>query len=290
MGLECAPVYYRLGSALLAKSDADVEKQRASGKEDEEDEAAAVECVTKEVKNDLNAGGGGEEEEDADAEDEDAVDDVTVALENMWTAKEIYERNLPHIEDWTVKMEYSYLLLRLGDAFQNQAAYKDSLIHYNECLKVRQSILYENDKTIANVYYNMAISCQYLRAASTKEEEAKRHTDASNRYFNAARPIFQARLRDCEKALEEKRAESEGKEGTIRKGRMINYSMDYADCSIEELEQEYADIVTMIEGANYVHVHLKNRPESNHPFLTFPIYQKLTYIFVFHLFVMISRR
>ena len=114
----------------------------------------------------------------ADADEQQNVEDMEIAWENLDTARNIVEAMLLRESDDNITAEFksklqldlAQILLREGDLQRMNGRYAEAILDYEGCLQMRKILLPMYDRKIADAQYNLGLSYLSNSTELRKEE------------------------------------------------------------------------------------------------------------------------
>lgn len=100
------------------------------------------------------------------SDDDDAVNDIQIAWENLESARSIVEKM--STADTELRLDLAQIHVRLGDLQRINGNYEESVADYGTCLAVRRELLGEFDRRVADCHYNLGLAYLMLAADGDK--------------------------------------------------------------------------------------------------------------------------
>lgn len=233
---------------------AEDEANQAEEKEDEGDEEGDEETAedeeeeAKEGEGDATA-----DSSQSEGENPDDVPNLQLSWEMLELARTIYCRK----DDKETKLKVAQVYHKLGELGVEQETYEQSINDFNECLKLQQEHLDEDDRLIAETHYNIGLAYNYDK----KYEEAVK-------YFENAVKIIEGKISKLSDALEktdEKELTEEKKEAINKELSELRDVLPDIRGKIDDAKESKANVQLVQESGDQASVSSAFQETSNGP-------------------------
>ncbi|KAI9473926.1 MAG: hypothetical protein EXX96DRAFT_621554 [Benjaminiella poitrasii] len=163
------------------------------------------------------------DEEEEEGDDENAEDDFESAWDILDVARVIFEKG----EDKETKLKLADVHLCLGDVSLETEKFNEALVDYEKAIEIKQSVLEDNDRELAEAHYKYALALEF----STEK------SDQAVPELKKAVEVLKKRLEALE-SNENSKGKGKGKETDLSKG---------ASDEIKEIKEIIPDIELKIE-------------------------------------------
>lgn len=187
MTLECAPLWFEYGNALLIKEeDADDGLLKATNIDPQDVDTDSHQVTEAEnvlqgnPTNEITEENEEEEKEDADGDETEDVEDLQIAWEALEVSRKIFTDSLSATQETKndvneTKRFLALVYLRLGDLQMINGAYQKAIEDYADCIRLREELCPQHDECLSGVYFAMAMA--YIYSCSNNSENEGDNTE-----------------------------------------------------------------------------------------------------------------
>jgi len=173
-----APLYHYYGKCLLYSAQDELTELGSIVRENVKDILASkIEESTEEVEVVNDESEVKEEEQDLKTAMTEAAQSIEVATENLEVAKAIYEKN-----ESKYRTQLAEIYMLTADIHMDTEMMEEAEKDYLKCLELKKELEVPEDRTIAGIYYSLAITLQH----QNKNKEATPHLQTAKRIMEAS--------------------------------------------------------------------------------------------------------